>query len=111
MTTERRRAPRQPLTASAEVIELQTNTRLKARTLGMSLVGCYLDRANPLPVGVEVSVQILHNDAAFTALGVIVNCAQNMPRRPYSGWQLSRRGTQLSQRLILVTHHCRAEGV
>src|SRR5579864_2364578 len=76
MTTEQRRASRQPLIASAEVIELQTNTRLKARTLDMSLVGCYLDMTNPLPVGTEVKVEILHNDAAFTALGVIVNCAQ-----------------------------------
>jgi hypothetical protein len=78
MTTERRRAPRQPLIASAEVIELQTNTRLKARTSDISLVGCYLDMTNPLPVGTEVKVEILHNAAAFTALGVIVNCAQNM---------------------------------
>jgi PilZ domain len=78
MAIERRRAPRQPLIASAEVIELSTNTRLKVRTLDMSLIGCYVDMTNPLPVGTEVRVQILHNDAAFTALGIVVSCAQNM---------------------------------
>lgn len=81
MTIERRRAPRQPLIASAEVIELQTNTRLKARTLDLSLVGCYLDIANVLPVGTEVKVQILHDDGAFTALGVVVNYAQSLGTR------------------------------
>ena len=95
MTTEQRRASRQPLIASAEVIELQTNTRLKARTLDMSLVGCYLDMTNPLPIGTEVRVQILHNDAAFSALGVIVNCVQNM------GMGIRFTDVQLDQHQIL----------
>ena len=95
MTTERRRAPRQPLIASAEVIELQTNTRLKTRTLDISLVGCYLDMTNPLPIGTEVRVQILHNDAAFSALGVIVNYAQNM------GMGIRFTDVQLDQHEIL----------
>lgn len=95
MTAERRRSPRQPLIASAEVIELTTNTRLKARTLDVSLTGCYVDITNPLPVGMEVRVQILHNDSAFTALGVIVTCAENM------GMAIRFTDVQLDQHQIL----------
>lgn len=75
---ERRRAPRCPLIASAEVIELQTETHLRARISDLSLVGCYLDTTNPLPVGTEVRVHIAHNDARFTALGVVKHCELNM---------------------------------
>ena len=78
MAEERRRAPRYPLIASAEVIELQTNTRLRVRTSDLSIVGCYLDTTNSLPVGTEVRVQIVHNEASFTALGVIAYCHPNM---------------------------------
>lgn len=95
MTIERRRAPRQQLIASAEVIELQTNTRLKARTLDMSLVGCYLDVASPLPAGTEVTVQIAHEDGIFTALGFIAHCEDNL------GMGIRFADVQLDQHEIL----------
>ena len=78
MACERRRAPRYPLIASAEVIELRTNTRLKARISDLSLVGSYLDMTNTLPVGTEVRLNIDHEGATFTALGVIAHCQPNM---------------------------------
>lgn len=74
MVHERRRAPRCAVIASAEVIELQTNTRLKARISDLSLVGCYLDIANTLPVGTEMRLNIAHNDATFSALGIVTHC-------------------------------------
>jgi PilZ domain len=78
MASERRRASRFPLIASAEVIELTTNTHLRARTSDLSVVGCYLDMTNTLPVGTEVRLHITHNDATFTALGVIAHSQPNM---------------------------------
>ena|SRR5215469_8521587 len=78
MTAERRRAPRCPLIASAEVVEVQTNSRLKARISDLSLVGCYLDTTNSLPAGTEVIVHIAHNEAIFAALGIIAYCHPNM---------------------------------
>jgi hypothetical protein len=78
MAEERRRAPRYALIASAEVIELQTNTRFSVRTSDLSIVGCYLDTTNSLPVGTKVGVHIVHKDASFIALGVIAYCHPNM---------------------------------
>ena len=77
MANERRRAPRYPLIATAEIIEPQTNLRLRGRTLELSLVGCYVEVKNTLPVRTEIRVQIIHNDAIFSALGVITSCEPN----------------------------------
>ena len=95
MTVERRRAPRCPLIASAEVIEAETNVRFKSRISDLSVVGCYLDTTNLLPVGTEVSVQIIHNDAAFTALGVIAH------HHPNIGMGVRFTDVQLDQHEIL----------
>lgn len=78
MQAERRRAPRYPLIAAAEVIELQTDTHIKVRTSDLSLVGCYLDMVNPLPVGTEVRLQLTHQDTTFTALGTVAHSESNM---------------------------------
>jgi hypothetical protein len=92
---ERRRAWRFPLIASAEVIELQTNTHLRARISDLSFVGCYLDMANTLPAGTEVRLHITHNDTTFTALGVIAHCQPNM------GMGVRFTDVQLDQHKIL----------
>lgn len=78
MTHERRCAPRYPLIASADITEPQTDTRLKARTSDVSLVGCYVDSPNPLPVATEMKLQIVHHDATFTALGIVAYSQPNM---------------------------------
>lgn len=77
MTHERRRALRYPLIATAEIIEPQTNLRLRGRTLELSLVGCYVEMKNTLPVHTKIRVQITHNDAIFSALAVITSCEPN----------------------------------
>jgi c-di-GMP-binding flagellar brake protein YcgR len=78
MANERRRAPRYPLIATAQIIEPQTNLRLRGRTSDLSLVGCYVEMRNALPVRTEIRVQIIHNDVIFSALGVITHCLPNM---------------------------------
>ena len=60
-----------------EIIELQTDTHFRARISDLSLTGCYLDTTNFLPVGTEVRLNISHEDAVFTALGVIASSQPN----------------------------------
>jgi PilZ domain len=88
MEHERRRAPRYPLIASVEVIEPQMNTHLRARTSDLSLVGCYLDITNTLPEGTEVRLHIFHEDANFTAFGVVIH---SLPTEHGHGRQIHRR--------------------
>lgn len=95
MAHERRRAPRCPLIASAEVIELETDTHLRARISDLSLVGCYLDMTNFLPLGTEVKLCISHNDSTVTALGVVASCLPNM------GMGIRFTDVQLEQHAIL----------
>jgi hypothetical protein len=60
------------------VIEVKTKTCLRARISDLSTVGCYLDTTNSLPAGTEVMVRITHEEATFTALGIIAYCHPKM---------------------------------
>src|SRR5260370_6016743 len=69
MESERRRAPRYPIIADAEVTEIASDTKLSAKTSDLSAGGCFLDMLNPSPEGTEIRVRIFHADTTFTALG------------------------------------------
>ena len=56
--SERRCATRLPFVAPAEMIEMQTGSRIRARTSDLSPQGCYVDTLNPLAVGAAVRLQI-----------------------------------------------------
>jgi PilZ domain len=45
MDSERRRAPRYPIIADAEVTEIASETKLSAKTSDLSVGGCFLDTA------------------------------------------------------------------
>ncbi|MGA9883100.1 MAG: PilZ domain-containing protein, partial [Candidatus Acidiferrales bacterium] len=83
------------LIASVELVEAQSDTHLRARISDLSLVGCYLDTTNPLPMSTEVRLNIVHNDAAFSALGVVAHCQPNM------GMGIRFTDVQLDQHAIL----------
>jgi hypothetical protein len=72
MDSERRRAPRYPIIADAEVTEIVSETSLSARTSDLSAGGCFLDTLNPSPEGTEVVVKISRADTTFTARGKVV---------------------------------------
>jgi hypothetical protein len=72
MDSERRRAPRYPFIADAEVTEIASDTKLSAKTSDVSIGGCFLDMLNPSPVGTEIRVRISHASTTFTALGRVV---------------------------------------
>lgn len=72
MEKDLRRSPRLPFVASAEITELETETRLPARTGDLSQHGCYLDMINPLPLGTAVRVHITHGQRSFRATAGVV---------------------------------------
>jgi hypothetical protein len=72
MDSERRRAPRYPFIAEAEVIETASDTKLGAKTSDLSIGGCFLDMINPSPVGTDIRVRISHAGITFTACGKVV---------------------------------------
>ena len=78
MSSERRRSPRYPFYASAQITELQTQTRLTARTSELSLHGCYMDMVNPLPLGTTVKIQLIHHDQTVDATGHVIYSQSNM---------------------------------
>ena len=72
MNPERRRAPRYQFIADAEVDEIESGTKLNAKTGDLSLGGCFLDMLNPSPEGTDVRVTIFHAATTFAALGRVV---------------------------------------
>ena len=69
---DRRDSKRVPLILAVEVVEVQSGTKLSARTSDVSLTGCYVDTLNPTPTGTEVRVKFNHNGRELDLLGRIV---------------------------------------
>jgi hypothetical protein len=72
MDQERRRAPRFPFIASAEVLAENAGTRLAARISDISATGCYVDTINPLVDGTAVGLKILTDTHVFEASATVV---------------------------------------
>src|SRR5215472_9625292 len=75
---ERRRGPRYPFIASAELIEQTADVRIASRVSELSMNGCYLDMMNPFPTGTLVLVKILAGEDFFQAKAKIVYSQMNM---------------------------------
>jgi hypothetical protein len=75
---ERRRGPRYPFIASAELIEQKADVRIASRVSELSMNGCYLDMMNPFPKGTLVLVKISAGEDFFQAKGKIVYSQMNM---------------------------------
>ena len=71
MEQERRRSPRFPFIASAEVHEENNGSRLSARISDISAMGCYVDTINPLPGGTAVRVKIFNEAQSFEASATV----------------------------------------
>ncbi len=65
MQTDLRRSPRVPFIAAVEVIDVDSEVRLLARTGDLSSHGCYVDMVNPLPLGSAVRIEIAHAERKF----------------------------------------------
>ena len=68
---ERRCGKRAPFIAPVEMVEMQTGSRIKARTSDLSPQGCYVDTLNPLPVGASVRLQIHREGLILDALAKV----------------------------------------
>jgi len=68
---ERRNYPRYAVTAMAEALELQSNTRIIGRISDIGHGGCYMEVMSPFATGTEVTVRITKEDRSFTAKATI----------------------------------------
>jgi PilZ domain-containing protein len=58
MRAERRRAPRYPFIAMAEIVDDKENARTSSQVSDLSLHGCYVEMTNPFPEGTNVLIEI-----------------------------------------------------
>ena len=72
MDKERRRTPRFPFIASAEVMEQSSGSRMNTRISDLSAAGCYVDTINPLPKGTPVHLKIFTETQSFEAPATVV---------------------------------------
>ena len=72
MEQERRRSPRFPFIASAEVLTESAGTRLAARISDLSAAGCYVDTINPLMDGAAVRLKIVTEACVFEAHATVI---------------------------------------
>jgi hypothetical protein len=75
---ENRVKARYSFTASAEVYELKSQTRVAGRCSDLSLGGCYIDTLSPFAVGSAVRVRIKHDSLDFQATAVVAYAHASM---------------------------------
>jgi hypothetical protein len=69
---DKRGAPRYPLIASADVIEVETGASFSAQTSDISRTGCYIDMLNPSAQGTQLRVIIKNGDDVFEATARVI---------------------------------------
>lgn len=78
MSQERRRTPRYPFVAAAELINEREKTKMEVRVTELSLSGCYFDMVNPLPDGTPIHVKIYFENEFFEAKGKVIYAQPNL---------------------------------
>ena len=71
IATERRTEPRFPFTATAEIFEINTQTRVMGRIADLSAGGCYIDTIAPLAAGAVVRVSLKRDADEFVARAIV----------------------------------------
>jgi PilZ domain len=74
---ERRRTPRYPFIATAEVIDAASQAGTTTQLSELSLYGCYVDMPNPLPVDAQIKIKIYSEGKFFEASGVVIYSLPN----------------------------------
>jgi len=64
--------------AAAEVVELQSQTRVAGRSADLGPGGCYIDTMSPCPVGAVVRVRLESNMRQFEAIAVVTYALVSM---------------------------------
>jgi len=75
---DRRGAPRYAFTATAEVVDMGSRTRMNTRISDLSMDGCYVDTNAPFPVRTKVRIRVSASKKTFETLGTVVYSLPNM---------------------------------
>ena len=78
MYQEKRRTPRYPFIAAAEIIEATSGVQLNSQVAELSLNGCYLDMLNTLPVNSQVTLKICADSECFEATATVIYAHQGL---------------------------------
>ncbi len=68
---ERRQVFRYPFTATAEVMELRSQTRVAGRSSDLGLGGCYIDTLSPFSVGTLVRLRLARQQQVFETVATV----------------------------------------
>lgn len=78
MFTEKRRSPRFPFHAVAEISEKESGGEIKTRVSELSVNGCYIDEQNPFPSGTLVTLKIIAGSEIFEATAKVLYAQENL---------------------------------
>jgi len=76
MHPEQPRARRYLFTANVEVIDVDSEYRVKGQTRDLNPYGCQIACGSPPPVGTRVRLKITYKGSAFTSLGYVARANQ-----------------------------------
>jgi PilZ domain-containing protein len=76
--TEKRRSPRFPFVAVAEIAEKESSAKLVTRVSELSMNGCYIDEQNPFPSGTIVTLKIISESEVFDATAKVLYAHLNL---------------------------------
>jgi PilZ domain len=69
---ERRRTPRYPFAATAELIQKDAKAGISAKITELSLYGCFVEMPDPLEKGTAIFLKVYSNGKFFESHGVVV---------------------------------------
>ena len=95
MQLNRPRARRFPFVTNVEVTDLQSEAQTIDQISDLSLFGCQVEAAKPLPAGTKVRIRIVHKGETFAALGRVANV------RPTAGMGIVFTGIEEDAQTIL----------
>jgi len=77
------------------VTDLQSEAQTIEQLSDLSLFGCQVETAKPLPVGTKVRIRIVHKGETFAALGKVANV------RPNAGMGIVFTGIEEDVQIVL----------
>lgn len=78
MFTEKRRSPRFPFVAAAEIYDKESSGKLVTRVSELSANGCYVDEQNPFSSGTIVALKIISESEVFEATARVLYAHPNL---------------------------------
>ena len=73
MLPERPRARRYTFPANIELMNVESETKIRAHTCDLNLFGCHVKTMSPWTVGTKVRLKITYKGAAFVAAGRVAH--------------------------------------